>query len=113
MCVVSTQLQFPRPLQLSSPHTAFVNHSVACLTDTCTRYPSICLLVSIYLSIYVCLSVYLSICLYIGLSGWLAGCLSVCCSHLEHRASVKRFVSLQFFNLGQSVELLGRGISPT
>jgi hypothetical protein len=36
-----------------------------------------------------------------------------CCSHLEHRASVKRFVSLQFLNLRQSVGLLGRGISPS
>jgi hypothetical protein len=36
-----------------------------------------------------------------------------CCSHLEHRASVKRFVSLQFLNLRQSVGLLRRGISPT
>jgi hypothetical protein len=35
------------------------------------------------------------------------------CSHLEHRASVKRFVSLQFLNLRQSVGLLGRGISPS
>jgi hypothetical protein len=32
---------------------------------------------------------------------------------LEHRASVKRFVSLQFLNLRQSVGLLGREISPT
>jgi hypothetical protein len=32
---------------------------------------------------------------------------------LEHRASVKRFVSLQFLNLRQSVGLLGRGISPS
>jgi hypothetical protein len=31
---------------------------------------------------------------------------------LEHRASVKRFVSLQFLNLRESVRLLGRGISP-
>jgi hypothetical protein len=30
----------------------------------------------------------------------------------EHRASVKRFVSLQFLNLRQLVGLLGRGISP-
>jgi hypothetical protein len=36
-----------------------------------------------------------------------------CCSHLEHRASVKRFVSLQFLNLRQSVGLLGREISPS
>jgi hypothetical protein len=31
------------------------------------------------------------------------------CSHLEHKASVKRFVSLQFLNLGQSTGLLARG----
>jgi hypothetical protein len=36
-----------------------------------------------------------------------------CCSHLDHRASVKRFVSLQFLNLRQSVRLLGQGISPS
>jgi hypothetical protein len=36
-----------------------------------------------------------------------------CCSNLEHRASVKRSVSLQFLNHRQSVELLGRGISPS
>jgi hypothetical protein len=36
-----------------------------------------------------------------------------CFSHLEHRTSVKRFVSLQFLNLTQSVRLLGRGISPS
>jgi hypothetical protein len=35
------------------------------------------------------------------------------CSHLEHRASVKRFVSFQFLDLRQSVGLLGRGISPS
>jgi hypothetical protein len=35
------------------------------------------------------------------------------CSHLERRASVKRFVSLQFLNHRQSIGLLGRGISPT
>jgi hypothetical protein len=42
-------------------------------------------------------------------------CLSIyrCCSHVELRASVKRFVSLQFLNLRQSVGLLGRGNSPT
>jgi hypothetical protein len=34
-----------------------------------------------------------------------------CCSHLEHRAFEKRFVSLQFLNLRQSVGLPGRGIS--
>jgi hypothetical protein len=35
------------------------------------------------------------------------------CSHLEHRATMKRFVSLQFLNVRQSVSLLGRGISPS
>jgi hypothetical protein len=51
------------------------------------------------------LSIYLSVCLSV--------CLSISCSsHLEHRASVKRFVSLQFLNFRQSVGLLGRGISP-
>jgi hypothetical protein len=29
-----------------------------------------------------------------------------CCSHLEHRAPVKRFVSLQFLNLRQTAGLL-------
>jgi hypothetical protein len=56
------------------------------------------------------------------LIGWLLGLLSICvgkvlfffcfysrCSHLEHRGSVKLFVSLQF----QSVGLLGREISPS
>jgi hypothetical protein len=32
---------------------------------------------------------------------------------LEHRTSVRRFVSLQFLDLRQLVGLLGRGISPT
>jgi hypothetical protein len=32
-----------------------------------------------------------------------------CWSHLEHRASVKRFVSLQFLRLRESVGLLGWG----
>jgi hypothetical protein len=36
-----------------------------------------------------------------------------CCSHLEHRASVKRFVSPQFLNLTHPVGLLGRVISPS
>jgi hypothetical protein len=36
-----------------------------------------------------------------------------CCSHLEHRASVKSFVSLQFRNLRHSVEFHRRGISPS
>jgi hypothetical protein len=44
----------------------------------------------------------------------IAGCLVYsCCSHLEHRASVKRFVSLQFLNLWHSVGFLGRVISPS
>jgi hypothetical protein len=36
-----------------------------------------------------------------------------CCSHLERKASVKRFVSLQFLNLRHSVRLLRRVISPS
>jgi hypothetical protein len=36
-----------------------------------------------------------------------------CCSHLEHRASVKCFVSLQFRNLRQAVGLLRREIGAT
>jgi hypothetical protein len=53
-------------------------------------------------------------------------CLSVCLSiyqssylsipaapTLEHRASVKRFVSPHFLNLGQSLGLPGMGISPS
>jgi hypothetical protein len=40
-------------------------------------------------------------------------CMYSCCSHLEHTASVKRFVSLQFVNVRQSVGLLGRGMSPS
>jgi hypothetical protein len=35
-----------------------------------------------------------------------------CYSHLDHRASAKRFVSLQILNLIQSVGIFGRGISP-
>jgi hypothetical protein len=35
------------------------------------------------------------------------------CSHMEHRACVKCFVSLQFLDLRQSVGLLGWGISLT
>jgi hypothetical protein len=41
--------------------------------------------------------------------GWLV---YSCCSHLERRASVKCFISLQFLNLRHSVRLLGRVISP-
>jgi hypothetical protein len=48
------------------------------------------------------------------LFGWLFGWLVYsCCSDLEHRASVKRFVSLQFLNLRHLVGLLGRVISPS
>jgi hypothetical protein len=36
-----------------------------------------------------------------------------CCSHLEHRTSLKRFASLQFLNLRHSAGLLGRVISPS
>jgi hypothetical protein len=43
-------------------------------------------------------------------NGWLV---YSCCSHLKHRASVKRFVSIQFLNLRHSVGLLGRVISPS
>jgi hypothetical protein len=60
---------------------------------------------SIHLSIY--LPICLSLCLYIYIYFY------SCCSHLKHRASVKRFVSLQFLNLRQPVGLLGRVISPT
>jgi hypothetical protein len=35
-----------------------------------------------------------------------------CCSHFEHRTSVKLFVSLQFINFGQLVGLHERGIRP-
>jgi hypothetical protein len=46
--------------------------------------------------------------------GWLVGWLVYSCSsQLEHRASVKRFVSLQFLNLRHSVGLLGRVIRPS
>jgi hypothetical protein len=37
---------------------------------------------------------------------------SICCSHLEHRAPVKRFVSFHFLDLRHSVGLLGWGICP-
>jgi hypothetical protein len=47
------------------------------------------------------------------LVGWLVDWLVYSfCSHLEHIASVKRFVSLQVFILRHSVRLLGRVISP-
>jgi hypothetical protein len=39
-------------------------------------------------------------------------CLYSCCSDKEHRASVKRFVSLQFLNLRESVGLLWPVICP-
>jgi hypothetical protein len=44
--------------------------------------------------------------------GWLIDwSVYFCCFHLEHRASVERFVSLQFLNVNYSVGLLGRAIS--
>jgi hypothetical protein len=45
--------------------------------------------------------------------GWFGWLVCSCCSHLEHMAPVKRFVSLQFLNLRHSVGLLGRVISPS
>jgi hypothetical protein len=45
---------------------------------------------------------------------WLVGWLVYSsCFHLEHRVSVKCFVSVQFLNLRHSVGLLGRVISPS
>jgi hypothetical protein len=79
----------------------FVSHSTVRIV--------VCMSISIYLS--VCLSVCPCVCLSVCLSIYL--CIYSCCSHLEHRASVKWFLSLQFLNLRQSVELLGWGISPT
>jgi hypothetical protein len=62
-----------------------------------------CIYICMYVYIYISLSIYLSI--YLPIYS--------CCSHLEHRASVTRFVSFQFLNLRQSVGLPGRGISPS
>jgi hypothetical protein len=42
---------------------------------------------------------------------WLDHSIFSCCSHLQHRASVKRLVSLQFLNLRKLVGPLGWGIS--
>jgi hypothetical protein len=58
----------------------------------------------------ICLSVYL---IYLSICLSLSVCPPVryvhpCCSHLEHRAFVKRFVSFQVLNFRQSVGLLGR-----
>jgi hypothetical protein len=64
----------------------------------------------LYLSI--CLSVCLSIYLFIYLPTYPSIYLFLLLP-LGHRASMKRFVSLQFLNLRQSVGLLGLGISPT
>jgi hypothetical protein len=44
---------------------------------------------------------------------WLIWLVYSCFSHLEHRASVKRFVSPQFLNVGHLVALRGRVISPS
>jgi hypothetical protein len=45
--------------------------------------------------------------------GLLANGVFLLLPHLEHRASVKRFVSLQFLNLSHSVDFFGRVISPS
>jgi hypothetical protein len=48
------------------------------------------------------------------LKSWLVGWVVYSsCSDLEYRASVKRFVSLQFLNLRHSVGLPGRVVSPS
>jgi hypothetical protein len=73
------------------------------------EFLSVCLSVCLSVRPSVRLSIYLSIYLPIYLSIYFCSCFS----HLEHRASVKRFVSLQFLNLRQSVGLLGKGISQT
>jgi hypothetical protein len=44
---------------------------------------------------------------------WLVWLVYSCCSHLEHRAYVKRFISLQFLNLRHSVGFFGQVISPS
>jgi hypothetical protein len=49
---------------------------------------------------------------YIDMVGWF-GLFLLLPNHLEHRASVKRFVSLQFFNLRYSLGLLEPVISPS
>jgi hypothetical protein len=54
------------------------------------------LLYVLYDIIYICLSIYIPV-----------------IPSLEHRASVKRFISLHFLNPRQSGGLLGRGISPS
>jgi hypothetical protein len=70
---------------------------------------TICLFIYLSVCLSVCLSVDESINQSINRSIYL----SSCCSHLEHRASVERFVSLQFLNVRQSVGLLARRISPS
>jgi hypothetical protein len=52
----------------------------------------------------------LQYCIHCTCIGWLV---YSCCSHVEHKASLKHFGSLQFLNLRHSVELLGRVISPS
>jgi hypothetical protein len=77
--------------------------------------------VPIYLSIYlpIYLSIYLSVYLFIYLSVCLSVCIFIhssiysCFPNLEHSASVESFVSLQFLNLREAVEFLGRVITPT
>jgi hypothetical protein len=67
-------------------------------------------------SLICCLLPLVNIFTHIGLHhhrGWLVSMVYSYCSHLEHRASVKRFVSLQFLTLRHSVGLLGGVISPS
>jgi hypothetical protein len=65
--------------------------------------------ISIHPSTYIYLSIYLSVCLSVRPA--VHPPIYSCCSHLEHRATVKRLASCQILNLRQSVGLLGRGIS--
>jgi hypothetical protein len=87
----------------------------------------IIIIITTIIIIIIFLSICLSACLPACPSIYLSACPSVrpsvhpsvrpsvylsiypCCSQLEHRASVKRFVPLQFLNLSVSVGLLGRG----
>jgi hypothetical protein len=53
--------------------------------------------------VFVIRTLSLCVCIYVCMHAY------SCCAHLEHRASAKCFVSLQFLNLRQSVGLFGRG----
>jgi hypothetical protein len=57
------------------------------------------------MSVYHCVFTHL-----LRLVGWLV---YSCCSHFEHRASVKRFHWIQFLNLRHLVRIVGRIISPS